>query len=266
VSRRETGSAQGRVSGVQAARTSPDRWLPPLLLVAAGVGWWWSAAMARAMRPGGSAMDMAGMGNTVSFGTFLLAWVAMMAAMMLPAVLPVVRLYARAAAGGRAAPVPVFVAGYLLIWSSVGVPVYFLWRGLEQPLTEGAAWAGRLAGVVLVTAAVYQLTPLKAVCLRHCRSPLGFFLHHGRNLDRPGGALAAGARHGLYCLGCCWLLMGVLVAFGTMQLVWMACLAALIVLEKVAPFGEGVARTAGAVFLVLGVFLLAYPTAVAQLT
>ena len=113
-----------------------------------------------------------------------------------------------------------------------------------------------------VAAAVYQVTPLKAVCLRHCRSPMSFFLRHANNLSRPSGAVRAGARHGLYCLGCCWVLMAILISVGTMQIAVMVALAVLILLEKVAPFGEQLARLAAAVFLVLGVVLLAHPTTV----
>ena len=96
-----------------------------------------------------------------------------------------------------------------------------------------------------VATGLYQLTPLKSVCLRHCRSPLGFFMRHGKHLDRPTGAFVAGGRHGLFCVGCCWMLMAVLIAFGTMQLAWMLILAVLILLEKAAPFGEQLARVTG---------------------
>jgi len=213
-----------------------------------------------------SGMDMNGATGAMSLAPFLVAWVAMMAAMMLPAVLPVVRLYARAAARGTVAPVAVFLAGYGAVWSAMGLPVFFLWERLDQPLADATPTAGRVAGVALVAAAVYQLSPLKSVCLRHCRSPLGFFMQHARNLHRTTGALALGARHGLYCLGCCWMLMAVLVAFGTMQLAWMAGLALLILVEKSTPIGERVAAGAGVAFLVLGMLLLVHPATIAGLT
>ena len=213
-----------------------------------------------------SGMDMNGTMVAMSLAAFLVAWVAMMAAMMLPAVLPVVRLYARAAARGTVAPVAVFLAGYGAVWSAMGLPAFFLWKRLDQPLAAATPTAGRIAGVVLVAAAVYQLSPLKGVCLRHCRSPLGFFMQHARNLHRPTGALAVGARHGLYCLGCCWMLMAVFVAFGTMQLAWMAGLALLILVEKSTPIGERVAAVAGVAFLVLGMLLLVHPATIAGLT
>jgi predicted metal-binding membrane protein len=244
-----------------------DIWPPVTLLILAGLGWWWSAASAGDMRGGGMSMDGMPMGPqpAMSFIAFLVAWVAMMAAMMFPAVLPVVRIYARAAANGRAAPVAIFVGGYIALWAVVGIPAYFAWRRLNEPLMHASPWAGRVAGGVAVAAGLYQLTPLKSVCLRHCRSPLSFFMRHGKHLDRAAGAFVAGVRHGVYCVGCCWMLMALLVAFGTMQLAWMLVFAVLILLEKAAPFGEQLARVTGAALLVLGVALLVHPAFVTQL-
>jgi predicted metal-binding membrane protein len=135
-----------------------------------------------------------------------------------------------------------------------------------DPIADGRAWAGRLAGVVLLAAAVWQLTPLKSLCLRHCRSPLSFFLRFGRSVTRPLGALRMGATHGLYCVGCCWVLMAVLIAVGTMNVTWMAGLALLILLEKNAPHGERIAVAAAAVFVTLGVVLIVHPSTLTTLT
>ncbi len=245
-----------------------DIWPPAALLIVAALGWWWSAVTAGDMSDGAMSMDSMGSMQplpAMSFVAFLVAWVAMMAAMMFPAVMPVVRIYGRAAANGQAAPVVVFVGGYLALWSLVGIPAYFAFRRLEEPLMQGSPWVGRVAGAVAVAAGLYQLTPLKSVCLRHCRSPLSFFMRHGKRLDRPSGAFIAGGRHGLFCVGCCWMLMAVLIAFGTMQLAWMLVFAVLILLEKVAPFGERLARVTGAALLVLGVVLLVQPTFVTHL-
>ena len=252
---------------VRRAAARRDIWLPAVLLILAGLGWWWSAVSAGDM--GGDAMSMDGMPMepqpTMSFVAFLVAWVAMMAAMMFPAVLPVVRLYARAAAKGQTAPVAVFVGGYIALWGLVGIPAYFAWSRLNEPLMEGSPWAGRIAGGVAVAAGLYQLTPLKSVCLRHCRSPLSFFLQHGKHLDRPTGAFIAGGRHGVFCVGCCWMLMALLVAFGAMNLAWMLVFAVLILLEKTTPFGEQLAHVTGAVLLILGVALLVRPDFVTHL-
>jgi predicted metal-binding membrane protein len=237
-------------------------WVAPMALALAALGWWWTVVTADEMD---SDMMMAGE-PAMSLAAFLVAWLSMMVAMMFPAVLPVVRLYMRAAARHTVAPVPVFLAGYIAVWSALGLPAYVAWRRLDGPLSDASPTAGRVAGLVLVAAAAYQLSPLKAVCLRHCRSPLSFFMQHGRNLHRPTGAVVAGARHGLYCVGCCWMLMAVLVAFGTMELVWMAGLALLILVEKATPIGEQVALAAGAAFLALGAVLLLNPTLVGDLT
>ena len=239
--------------------------VPIALLALAAAGWWWSARMADDMT-GGAMGAMGAVHETMSLGAFVVTWAAMMAAMMLPAVLPIVRLYARAAQQRRAAPVPFFLAGYLALWLAIALPAYFGWRALEMPLAEGASWAGRLAGATLLAAALWQLTPLKSVCLRHCRSPLGFFLRFGGRIGRPAGALRMGAAHGAFCFGCCWALFAVLVTLGTMNLLWMALFTALIVAEKNAPGGERIALAGAAVLAVLGTVLLTDPSMVVDLT
>jgi len=210
---------------------------------------------------------MTGMGQDVlGLGAFVVAWLAMMTAMMFPAIAPVVKLYGRAAAAGRVAPLPFFAAGYIAVWTSVGLPAYLAWRALMDPISEARPWAGRLAGFVLVGAAVWQLTPLKSMCLRHCRSPISFFLRFGPNVARARGAFRMGMTHGLFCLGCCWAFMAVLVAMGTMNLAWMAALALLIIVEKNAPAGERVASLAAVAFAVAGLVLFARPESLTILT
>jgi predicted metal-binding membrane protein len=262
-------AAVGSTSSTRSGGDGLRLGVPAVLLAVSSVGWWWSVRMAGDVH--GSGGDMARMdsmsgGDVLSLGAFLLAWLAMMAAMMFPAVWPVVRLYGRAAAAGRVAPLPAFVAGYIGVWTALGLPGYLGWRVLMDPIAQGQTWAGRLAGVVLVVAAVWQVTPLKSVCLRHCRSPISFFLRFGRSVTRPLGALRMGARHGLYCLGCCWALMAVLVAVGTMNVAWMAGLALLILLEKNAPHGERIAVAAAVVFVALGVVLVVHPSTLTALT
>lgn len=178
----------------QASTVTLGLGVPAALLAFAMAGWWWSVQMADEMTNGD--MDRVGMHGAMSLGAFVLAWAAMMAAMMLPAVLPVVRLYARAVAHGRAAPVPFFVAGYLGVWTAMALPGYLAWRALEMPLGEGHDWVGRLAGGTLIAAALWQLSPLKAVCLRHCRSPMGFFLRFGGRVTQPIGACGWASRTG----------------------------------------------------------------------
>ena len=241
---------------------------PAGLLTLAAVGWWWSARMADEMTGTASSMGMDDMtgDHVLTLGAFLVGWLAMMTAMMFPAITPVVKLYGRAAAAGRVAPLPFFVAGYIAVWSAIGLPAYAAWRALMGPIAEGRPWAGRVAAVALLAAAVWQLTPLKSVCLRHCRSPISFFLRFGKAVTRPFGALRMGLTHGLFCLGCCWALMAVLVALGTMNLMWMAILTVLIVVEKNAAVGERVAQVAAVAFLGLGVTLLIRPETLSTLT
>jgi predicted metal-binding membrane protein len=260
------GRAEMSSEGVRVAR-SPERagtfalriGVPAGLLLIAGAGWWWSADVADEM----SGAGMGDMADPMSLGAFVVAWVAMMAAMMLPAVLPAVRMYAHAVVG-KTAPVVIFIAGYLAVWSAVGIPAYLAWSRLDQPVAHASPWAARLAGAVAVAAGLHQLTPLKGKALGHCRSPMSF-LPHGEHLYRPAPAFVAGGRHGIFCLASCSMLMAVLIAFGTMQLAWMLGLAVLIWLEKITPFGDRLTRVTAALLVLLGVALLAHPAFMIQL-
>jgi len=238
------------------------------LLLLAIAGWLWSARMASDMGSVGTGHmdDMPSMGAAMSLAGFVVAWVAMMAAMMLPAILPVVKLYARAAARGRAAPTAFFVLGYVAVWAAMAGPAYLGWRAIEEPLAQGEAWVARVAAATFFAAAVWQVTPLKRMCLRHCRSPLGFFLRFGGGIHQKRGAVRMGVFHGAFCLGCCWALFAVLVVLGTMNLLWMALLTAVIVLEKNAPRGEAIAVGTAAAFAAIGVVLLADPSVLVHIT
>jgi predicted metal-binding membrane protein len=191
----------------------------------------------------------------------------MMAAMMLPAVSPTVALYARMAQGRwRAAPL-VFTLGYLLVWGAMGLVAYAIFEAGRELLGAQLAWdsGGRwFAGGILVLAAVYEVTPLKDVCLAKCRTPLGFLLGSWRDGNR--GALEMGARHGAWCVGCCWLLMASLFALGAMSLTWMAVVAALITVEKTLPGGRAVTWSVAGVLLVMGIVIMADPGALPGLT
>jgi predicted metal-binding membrane protein len=226
------------------------------LILIAAVSWWVTVQLAS---------GMSGTGTALAFLPYMLGWVAMMGAMMLPAVTPVVRLYARAAARNRVAPTGSFVSGYLLVWIATGVPAYFLWRAMAMPLMDGEEWAARTAGIVLLVAGAYQLTPLKRACLRHCRSPMSVFLRIRTNLARSSGAVRAGGVHAAYCFGCCAGLMVVLVAAGSMQPWWAAAIAAVIYFERNGPAGERLALAAAAALAALGVALLANPALISTL-
>ena len=172
---------------------------------------------------------MAGMGMMDGPGplaSFLWLWLAMSAAMMLPTIVPAAYL---ASAVGRSATL--FVLGYAALWALVGFVAF------EAAVRFDAAGRWLAVGAV-VLAAAYQLTPLKDECLRRCRSPLGSLVRHG--------SLRAGLEHGALCLGCCWALMLAFVALGVGSMLWMAVLAAVVLVEKVAPWGE---RSSGLVAL-----------------
>lgn len=188
------------------------------------------------------------------FFPFLGIWVAMMAAMMAPSVYPALRLFAVARESRRSfgiapAPVWLFGAGYLAVWTAFGVPAYALLHsapmGMFPPRAQGAA---------VIIAGLYQLTRWKAACLTHCRSPLEFLMHAWR--DGRTGAVVMGAHHGAYCVGCCWGLMLVLLAVGAMNLLWMAAVAGVIFVEKIVPHGPVVGRALGGGMVAAGLWLL----------
>jgi len=199
-------------------------------------------------------------------GWYLGVWVTMMAAMMLPSVAPMVLVFSRVnrerarRASAGAAPTWVFLAGYLIAWTAYGLLAYGLYRVAKDAAPSLLGWSrgGRyLAGGALVLAGLYELTPLKEVCLRHCRGPLHFVLGGWR--DGHGGALRMGVEHGLYCVGCCWGLMVALFALGVMSLTWMAMIAAVVFAQKVLPAGDRLAPLFAAAFVALGVWVAVSP-------
>jgi predicted metal-binding membrane protein len=207
--------------------------------------------------------SMAGMGGVAMLGAglFLVTWVLMMVAMMLPTVAPMVLTHAsivRSRGEGSLASVA-FVLGYLVVWAAAGlVPLTIIQLLSAIDLGAAGAWLPRAAGAVVVIAGVYQFTPVKNVCLKACRSPLAFMLTH----DFGGGPRAsarAGISHGLYCLGCCWALMAVLAIVGLMNLAWMAVIAVVFFLEKNWRYGVLLSRVSGAVCVMIGVAVIAQP-------
>jgi predicted metal-binding membrane protein len=184
-------------------------------------------------------------------------WVVMMVGMMAPAAVPMLLLFAGVNAGRRG-NVLAFGFGYFAVWTGFSALATFAQWALHQaamlspPMKTASP---RLAGVILLGAGAYQLTPWKARCLTHCRSPLGFVMtnwHAGKL-----GAVRMGVSHGKYCLGCCWALMCVLFAVGVMNLVWVAVLTVFVLIEKIGPAGATVARLAGAAIAIGGILLIA---------
>lgn len=214
----------------------------------------------------GTMQDMGGMLMPMSSGPWdlshalvmLAMWAVMMAAMMLPSASPMILLYgtiarARCARGEAVPSSAVFAMGYVLVWAGFSLFAVVLQFGLER-----AAWLSPMmeatnqvfAAATLIGAGVYQWTPLKQACLRHCRSPLDFVMTQWREGRR--GALVMGMSHGAYCVGCCWLLMLLLFVGGIMNLAWISGLAAYILVEKLAPAGIWVGRLTGLLLIAWG--------------
>ena len=222
-----------------------------------------AAAWVGVLRAPMSAGDMAGMEMTMApsladAAHYVLAWAVMMAAMMLPSAAPMMALFAATQRGRSAAvrltAVSAFVATYVVLWAATGVPIYGASLGLMAfgPRTLAYVVAG-----MLVAAGLFQLSPLKQVCLRHCRSPVGFLLGRWRAGWR--GALALGWAHAGYCLGCCWALMVVLVVAGAMGLPWVLSIACVVAAEKLLPGGPWIARAIGVALVALGVAVATRP-------
>ena len=230
--------------------------LVAVLLALAAIAWWSTAGRMAGM-DAGPGTDLG------ALGWFLGVWVVMMAAMMFPSLAPTVALYTTMTRRHGLGRPLLFAAGYLLIWGAAGLGAYALFELGKSLLGTGLAWhgAGRwLAAGVLALAAVYELTPLKDVCLSKCRSPVGFLLGSWRDGRR--GAIEMGSRHAGWCVGCCWALMAALFALGIMSLVWMAFVAALIALEKTLPWRRVATWGTAAILLVLAVAMLTVPDSV----
>jgi predicted metal-binding membrane protein len=222
-----------------------------ILLLAAAVAWLVTV---------GRAGSMAGMTGTTGLGlpAFVGMWALMMAAMMLPSVAPVASMYQRSVRSWRALRLAGFTAGYLLAWAGAGIPAYLLTLLVAQVVDGHPAWTTAAAVAVFAACGLYQLTPLKARCLQHCRSPLSLLLHYGSYR----GALRdvrAGAHHGAWCLGCCWSLMALFVVLGVMNLAAMVVLAAVVLVEKLWVHGELLARVVGVAALALAVGVIWLP-------
>jgi len=206
----------------------------------------------------GMAMPVAAAWSTSHALAIGIMWAVMMAAMMLPAASPMILFYTRiagerGATRSAAGATSVFVLGYLAVWAFFSIGAAALQLAFERfALVSPAmrATSVALTGLVLVAAGVYQFTPAKRACLRHCRSPLEFVMLHWQPGAR--GAFAMGVRHGAYCVGCCWLLMLLLFVGGVMNVAWIAGIALYVLVEKTVPAGHWVSRAAGVVLVLAG--------------
>ena len=269
------------------ARSVPPQGLGPLarprnvilvtLLVLSAVGWGlvvWQAATDGSMS--GSSMSMAMDGDMnksvdltmgMAAPLFFAMWVAMMVAMMFPAAAPMILLFDRVERGKREAgrsyvPTAYFVGAYLALWTAFGGVAFALAAGVDR-LAANSEWVSgqwaRLGGVLLIAAGIYQLTPLKQVCLSKCRTPLAFLMTSWR--DGKVGAIQMGLLHGGYCLGCCWLLFVILLPLGIMNVAAMVVIALLVFGEKCLPIGNRLVHAAALVLVIYGLVVTMFPGA-----
>ena len=197
----------------------------------------------------------------LDFALTFVMWSVMMVAMMIPSATPMILTYAninrkRHLERRPFGPTSIFVLGYVAIWVGFSLAATILqWllhsATLLSPMM--VTTSAILGSVLLIAAGLFQFTPLKHRCLQHCRSPISFFLNEWR--DGRFGAFRMGLKHGVYCLGCCWILMTLLFVAGVMNLLWVAALAVLVLLEKIMPSGPSIARVTGVIFILWGLWL-----------
>lgn len=234
------------------------------LLILTAAAWVYTVHLANTMERAG--MEMA-MPQVQAWGAFdlmllLVMWVVMMVAMMVPSAAPMILAFAqmdrnRRTSGRPIVPTAAFLLGYLLVWTGFSILATVAQWGLHAAALLSPAMASAtpfLGGGILLVAGLFQWTSLKHACLTRCRSPLGFLLTEWREGTR--GALVMGLRHGVYCVGCCWILMAILFVVGVMNLLWIAAIAGFVLLEKVTRRGEWVSRGAGLVLVGWGAWLV----------
>jgi predicted metal-binding membrane protein len=236
------------------------------LVSVAALAWLYLFREAADMTAAMAGMDRAMVMPSKSAGDLLLLfvmWWVMMVGMMLPGVAPVILTFATVNRNRRArsepyVPAALFAGGYLLAWAGFSLTATLAQWALERAALlspmDMTTDSRLLAGLLFITAGLYQFTAVKLACLRFCRSPLDFVINHWR--DGPGGALRMGIAHGLYCLGCCWILMLLLFVGGVMNLVWVAALAIVVLIEKLTT-GSWIGRLGGVLLAAWGLWLLA---------
>jgi predicted metal-binding membrane protein len=246
-----------------------ERWTLLLaLLLCSGIAWFGLLRFADRMSamPAMSAMpDMPGMAATTSSGPWFLfvMWAVMMVAMMLPSASPFILLFASIQRARRVQQAPavntaLLVAGYLIAWTVFAAVASVVQTLLQTRSLVSAAMVSTstlISACILIGAGIYQWLPVKELCLKACRSPLGFLATEWRDGRR--GAVVMGLRHGVFCIGCCWPLMALLFVVGVMSLVWIAVISLLVLVEKLAPRGFAIARAGGVVLACAGFWLLA---------
>jgi predicted metal-binding membrane protein len=202
--------------------------------------------------------------SAIELALVFVMWAVMMVGMMVPSAAPMILLYARAGRQGRSAGKPFaatgwFAAGYFLAWAGFSLAATLVQWVLEREALLDASMASAnvvLGATVLIAAGLYQWTPLKNACLVQCQTPFRFLMKHGGFRSDVLGCMRLGLVHGTYCVGCCWILMALLFVVGVMNVLWIAVLALLVLLEKLTPWGRWIARVAGALCIAAGIWML----------
>jgi len=247
----------------EAAPLARQRYVLLALLLALAAASWALMLWQGAQGTDGMAMASPTMGMVAPL--FLAIWIVMMVAMMFPTAAPMILTFHQIQAGKRRrgegfVSTSVFVGAYLLVWALAGILAYvgaLLAEALAAKAGLSAAAAARIGGAVLVLAGLYQLTPLKDRCLAKCRTPMGFIITNWRDGTR--GAFSMGVLHGVYCLGCCWLLFVILFPLGIMNIAAMAVVTLVIFAEKSLPWGRAVPRATAAALVAYGAVVIAAP-------
>jgi predicted metal-binding membrane protein len=231
----------------------------------AALAWGYIIHMSRTMAPGmpaGMAMPLTAAASGPELLWLVPMWIVMMVAMMIPSAAPMILLFAGVTRRRQVSNVPtastaVFTLGYLLIWAlyaTVAAVAQWQLHRLALLSPAMAATSPILGGGLLLLAGIYQWAPLKATCLSHCRSPLGFFSNHWREGNR--GALLMGVEHGTYCVGCCWALMALLFVAGVMNLLWVVLIAGFVLVERLLAEGRLFRRISGGLLVVSGLWMI----------
>jgi predicted metal-binding membrane protein len=242
------------------------------LLAVTALAWVYLIQMAIGMNDmpsmGDGGMSMGDMATTIKPWTavdgvmMFIMWAIMMVAMMLPSAAPMILIFARVNnnqrdKGNAYVPTVVFASGYILVWALFSAAATVLQWGLQQTALLSpmmVSTSSYLGGGLFILAGVYQWTPLKQACLKHCRSPLAFVMHHWR--AGSWGAFRMGLGHGAFCLGCCWSVMALLFVGGVMNLIWVAVITIFVAAEKLIPYGPWAGRITGLAMIAMGVYLL----------
>jgi predicted metal-binding membrane protein len=202
--------------------------------------------------------------SAVEFALVFVMRAVMMVGMMTPSAAPMILLYARVRRQSRSSGKPLaatgwFAAGYFLAWTGFSLAATLVQWVLERTALLDARMASAstvVGAVVLIAVGIYQWTPIKNACLVQCQTPLGFLMRHGGFRTDVLGCLRLGLLHGIYCVGCCWVLMTLLFVVGVMNVLWIALLALLVLLEKLTPWGRWIARIVGVVCVVTGAWMM----------